>query len=268
MTTLSQPLVLPRPRNFPSKLALLAALELVVIAVLLRISNTQGFMPAAMACSLGAVQLGILLINRFTRDTRNVRRLARAAEFSNQAVFITDPNGRIKWTNTRFTRLTGYGMAEVVGRTFAMVLHGQDTDTREVEKMRDRIRQQLPFETEIQQYDRVGLSHWVSSKGQPIFDSRGLVSHYMITQIDVTEERRQSRVIIDALTKPVDVSTARVNQLTRQLESLAATDERQQLEAAVIGLKNSVKDCITIMPEKTSAVKIEESNTQPRSNDE
>lgn len=257
MTMISQSIELPRPRNYPSKLALLAAVELVVIAVLLRLSNTQGFMPAAMACSFAAVQLGVLLIIRFTRDTRNVRRLARAAEYSNQAVFITDPSGRIKWTNPRFTRLTGYCLAEVVGKTFAMVLHGQDTDTRQVEKIRDRIRQKLPFETELLQYDRVGLNYWVSTTGQPVSDARGQVSHYIVTQTDVTEERRQSAAIIEALTKPGDISSSRVTQLTQQLQSLAATDERDQLHAAVVGLQNSVKDCMAVVPEKAAAVKIE-----------
>jgi PAS domain S-box-containing protein len=264
MTMIPQSVVLPRPRNFPSKLALVAALELLAIAILLRLSNTQGFFPAAMACSLGAVQLGMLLIHRFTRDTRNVRRMARSAEFSNQAVFITDPTGRIKWTNPRFTRLTGYGLAEVVGKTFAIVLHGQETDTREVEKVRDRLRQQLPFETELLQYDRVGLSHWVSSKGQPIFDAQGQTSHYMITQIDVTDERRQSRAIIDELTRPVDISSEKVNQLTRQLQSLADLDERDQLEAAVLGLQKSVADCIGVVPAEKLAPQMEASYLNSR----
>jgi len=251
MTMMTQPTVLPRGRYFPSGLALVAAAELILIALLLRLSNTQVFYPAAIACSLCSVQLGILLINRFSVNTRNVRRIARTAEFSTQAMFITDTHGRIKWNNARFTRLTGFALSEIAGKTFAMVLHGQETDIHSVEKIRDRMRLGLPFEAEILEYDRAGLSLWVSCRGQPIHDNRGQVTHYLVTQIDVTEEHRQSRMIIDSLTGNTvtdsAIATHRVNDLAWQLQSLAEND-RDQLQAAVDNLKAGVEDCVRYVP--------------------
>ncbi len=243
---------LPRPRNFPSGLVLVAAVELILIAAVLRAANTQGFYPAVCACGLCSFQLCILLINRFGENTRNIRRLARSAEFSNQPVFITDPNGRIKWTNPQFTRLTGYGLAEVVGKTFSMVLHGQDTDTHIVETIREQIRKQQPFEGELQQYDRMGLSHWVSTKGEPILDAHGELTHYVVTQTDITEERRQSQSIIEALTSKATpmtgISPERVGDLTRKLESLGTTDHRDLLQDAVNGLRGGMREALAALP--------------------
>jgi PAS domain S-box-containing protein len=261
MTMTPQSAVLTRPRQFPSRLVFLAAAEFILIALLLRSSNTQKYYPAVVASGLCAAQLGILLINRFTVSTRKVRRIARSAEFSSQPTFITDLHGRIKWANPRFTRLTGFGLSELAGRMFSMVLHGQETDTRTVEKIRDRIRLQLPFETEILQYDHAGLRLWVYSKGQPIHDHRGQVTHYVVTQADITEERRQSRIIMDALTKPGGIaslgsnepilsaiSPGRVQELTRKLEQLGGADNRDQLKNVVEGIRNGVKECIEVLP--------------------
>jgi PAS domain S-box-containing protein len=254
MTMITCSPALPQPRTFPSRLTLVAAVELILIAIWLRVSDTPAFYPAAIACSLCSVQLGILLINRFSVNTRIIRGLARKAEYSAQPTFITDPAGRFKWVNPRFTRLTGYPVSEIAGKTFGMVLHGQETNTRAVEKIRERMRQALPFESEILEYDRAGNTLWVSTKGQPVLDPRGLLTHYLITQTDVTAEREQSQQIIDALTKPTAreieaaSNTQRVGELTRKLETLAGADERGQLESAVQQLKTSIENCVAVVP--------------------
>ncbi len=138
--TIIQPGLSARPRYFPSKIVLVAAGELVFISLMLRWSNSPAFFAAAIACSLGAIQLGAVLINRFQRDTRKVLKVAEAAEFSTNAVMITDPAGRIKWANARFTELTGFQLADCAGKTFSMLLHGQHTDTPTVELIRNQIR--------------------------------------------------------------------------------------------------------------------------------
>ena len=112
--TVFNPATAGRSRYFPSKILAVAAAELIFISLLLRWSNSPAFFAAAVACSLGAIQLGAVLINRFRRDTAKVRRVAQAAEFSSQAVLITDPSGRIKWANSRFTDLTGFRLEPAV----------------------------------------------------------------------------------------------------------------------------------------------------------
>ena len=273
MTVLSQSPALSRPRYFPSSLALVAAAELILIAGLLSLTNTDGFYPAAIACSLCSIQLGVLLINRFSKNTRNVRRLARTAEFSSQSTFITDPSGRIKWTNAAFSKLMGFGLSEVSGKTFSMVMHGQKTETRSVEKMRERMRLELPFDSEVLVYDRAGVELWISIKGIPVQDERGTITHYLMTQANVTEERLQSQQIIDALTKPAEsepsaaeMTSQRVEELTRQLRSLSGTDERDQLQSAVDALSGGIEVCSAELPLPPEKVAV--ASSMPRATQE
>jgi PAS domain S-box-containing protein len=268
MTVLNSPVdptAVTRPRPFPSKLVVVAAVELTLIAVLLRWSNSPAFFAAAIACSLGAIQLGAVLIARFRRDTRKVRRVAQAAEFSSQAVLITDPRGRIKWINSRFTDLTGFRMDDATGKTFSMLLHGQFTDTPTVELIRNQLRTGQPFNCEILQYNRAGEEFWVASKGEPFCDAQGQITHYVITQSDLPDHRRQTREIeqlaaiavdraieTEALTPAVAVNEYPANdpalRLAQQLESLSSADDRAQLQDLVDGLKARVIDCVTILP--------------------
>jgi PAS domain S-box-containing protein len=262
--TFSQPTIIPQPRAFPSRIALLAAAELVLIALLLRLSNSPAFFAAAIACCLCSIQLGVLLINRFQVSTRRIRKVARQAEFSSQAVLITDAFGRIKWTNPRFTRLTGFYLSEIAGKTFGMVLHGRETRHKAVETIRRHMRLGQPFDVEVLEYNRAGESLWVSSKGEPIRDSRGALSHYVITQC--CSELSDWRIEDLAETSPVETGlqalgaaprvvmvdpappSERVADLTRQLESLGTSDNRDQLQNLVEGLKGKVENCVTALP--------------------
>ncbi len=276
MTVINSPVNSPvsstgtaHPRPFPSKLVVVAAVELVLISVLLRWSNSPAFFAATIACSLGAIQLGAVLIARFRRDTHKVRRVAHAAEFSSQAVLITDPKGRIKWINSRFTDLTGFRIDDAAGKTFSMLLHGQLTDTPTVEQIREQLRNGQPFAVEILQYNRAGEEFWAASKGEPFCDAQGQITHYVITQSDLPDHRRQTREIeqlADAIAadRALDTDAATpaalelehpsndpALRLAQQLESLSSVDDRAQLQELVQGLKARVVDCVTILPTQT-----------------
>ena len=255
--TFIQPVITPQTRYFPSRIALLAAAELMFIALLLRLSNTPAFFAAAVACSLCSLQLGVLLINRFQVNTRRIRKVARQAEFSTQAVLITDGKGFIKWTNPHFTRLTGFYLSDITGKTFSMVLHGQDTRAQTVELMRQKMRLEQPFDLEVLQYNRAGESMWVASKGEPVRDTRGNLTHYVITQADISDQHRlieelsANKVAATGISLTVEPSFApsdKVAELTRKLESLTGDDERAQLQNVVDGLKREVESCVAALP--------------------
>jgi PAS domain S-box-containing protein len=241
--TMIQPTITPESRYFPSRIALLAAAELVLIALLLRLSNSPAFFCAAIACSLCSIQLGILLMNRFQVNTRKIRRLARQAEFSSQSIFITDGDGRIKWTNSRFTRLTGFYLSEIAGKTFGMVLHGHATNTMAVEQIRRHMRLGQPFETEVLIYNRAGETLWVFCKGEPVRDTRGQLTHFIITQTDVSDQHR----LIQELGQSSTIDS-RADDLNRQLQSLSYRDERDQLQNLMTGLKSRIETCAAALP--------------------
>lgn len=112
--------------------------------------------------------------------------LALIAARTDNAVVLTGADGRVEWVNEGFTRLTGYALGEVRGRTPGSVLQGEETDPATVEKMRRALAAGEGFGVEVVNYSREGRKYWVAVEVQPIHDASGRVSHFMAIESDVT----------------------------------------------------------------------------------
>lgn len=102
------------------------------------------------------------------------------------AVVITDPNGKIVFVNQGFEKLAGYRLEEVQGTKPGDRLQGPDTS----EETRRRIRQHLdarkPFYDEILNYHKNGEPYWISLAINPIFNDTGKLTHFVALEADVT----------------------------------------------------------------------------------
>ncbi|HEY0781569.1 MAG TPA: PAS domain S-box protein, partial [Thermoanaerobaculia bacterium] len=155
------------------------------------------------------------------RESEDRLRLLQAAlEHASDAVMITTPgleppDPLVLYVNPAFTRLTGYTLAALSGRS-ARVLHGEKTERDVLEKMKRELRLGRPACGETYSYRKDGgesRAEWTIS---PIHDRRGRVTHWMATQRDVTRRRRQEeerRLVEEALR----VSEARHRALTEAL---------------------------------------------------
>ncbi|WP_152207981.1 methyl-accepting chemotaxis protein [Marinobacter changyiensis] len=112
--------------------------------------------------------------------------LAAAARVTENAVVITDPNGKIVFVNRGFEKLAGYRLEEVKGTKPGDRLQGPDTS----EETRRRIRQHLdartPFYDEILNYHKNGEPYWISLAINPIVDGAGKLTHFVALEADVT----------------------------------------------------------------------------------
>ncbi|MHA7814249.1 MAG: PAS domain-containing protein [Phycisphaerales bacterium] len=123
------------------------------------------------------------------------RRLAAVAQRTDNAVIITDANGKIEWVNQGFYRITGYTLDEIRGRTPGSFLHGPNTDTDSVRQMREAVGKQLGFSMEVINYAKDGREYWVQIDCQPITDEFGVFSGFMALESDITEQKRKTEEI-------------------------------------------------------------------------
>lgn len=125
-------------------------------------------------------------------------KLSMVAARTDNAVIITDRLGRIEWVNDGFTRITGYTLAEVAGRTPGSVLQGPDIDGEAVERMRRRLRAGQGFEEEVLNHTKDGRPYWVSLEVQPIANEAGETVQFMAIERDVTKARAQQQQLEQA----------------------------------------------------------------------
>jgi PAS domain S-box-containing protein len=120
---------------------------------------------------------------------RQLELLAAIARRTANAVIVTEASGRIEWVNDGFTRLTGFALAEAVGRRPSELLQGPDTAPATLREMSQAIAAQQPFDVVVLNYAKSGQQYWVRIEAQPTVDRAGNVTGYIAIETDVSEVR-------------------------------------------------------------------------------
>ncbi len=123
----------------------------------------------------------------------NSRKLALVASRTDNAVIVTDARGRIEWANEGFTRMTGWQLSEVIGRTPGSFLQGPGSDPATVSLMSQSLKECKSVRTEILNYHRSGRSYWTSLEIQPIRNDAGEVVNFMAIESDVTQRKQDDK---------------------------------------------------------------------------
>lgn len=108
------------------------------------------------------------------------------------AIVLTDAYKRIMWVNDGFTNLTGYEMAEVVGRSPGSILQGRQTEAEIVRKLRRSLERREAIKATITNYRKNGEEYPCRLVIHPIFDFDGNLTNFIAFEVDasvVPEER-------------------------------------------------------------------------------
>ncbi len=122
--------------------------------------------------------------------------LSRIASQTDNMVITTNIAGEIDWVNDAFTRITGYPLAEVMGKTPGL-LYGQQTDRYTMEVIEKALAQRKPFHVEVLNYARSGQSYWTDMRGNPLLDEQGHLQGFMIIAMDITEKKHAEQALAE-----------------------------------------------------------------------
>lgn len=107
----------------------------------------------------------------------------------------------VEIVNPAFCSMTGYSFEEVKGRSLKM-LQGPETDPEVIEELRNCLRQERYFEGMTVNYRKDRSSYTVRWNISPVRDERGVVTHFVSVQRDMSESieaERQNRLLARAL---------------------------------------------------------------------
>lgn len=153
--------------------------------------------PVAIVCR----RVGRLVRAR-QRSDRRIRELGAVVEQSHDLVLITDAEGRIRYTNPRFTAITGYSRAEVIGRTPALLRSGRH-DEAFYRRLWDTIRRGEAFESVIVNRKKNGELFHLQMTISPLSNAAG-ISGYVATGKDITGQvQSQERLLKLAFHHPL-----------------------------------------------------------------
>lgn len=123
------------------------------------------------------------------RQKEHFNILSLVANETDNSVIITDADGRIEYVNAGFTRLTGYGADEAMGKVPGRLLQGENTDPDTVRRIRENLSLRKPFVEEILNYAKDGRPHWISLSINPVFDKMGKIERYVSVQVNITKTK-------------------------------------------------------------------------------
>jgi PAS domain S-box-containing protein len=103
----------------------------------------------------------------------------RILKSSSSMAIQTNLNREIEWVNEAFTKVSGYTLDEVIGKTPGKILHGKDTDPETVAYMTQQIAKGESFSCEVINYNKAGEPYWISIKGQPLYNDKGEIERFL-----------------------------------------------------------------------------------------
>ncbi|MFD2512370.1 PAS domain S-box protein [Pontibacter locisalis] len=121
---------------------------------------------------------------------RELEKLSLVASKTSNGVVIMDATGKIEWVNDGFTRLTGFGKEEALGKIPSSFLQGRDTDPLTSLRVAEGYKNQRYFSEEIVNYRKCGEKYWVKVDVSPIKNATGDLINYIAIQTDITEKKK------------------------------------------------------------------------------
>lgn len=130
-------------------------------------------------------------ITDFKASQQKLEKLSLAVEHSPNAIVVMDNTGQIEYVNPKFTAITGYSNDEQLGFWPDMINSGVNMPGIYEEIWRT-IRQGSDWRGELQYRKKNGDLYWAQELIAPMLNIEGKATHFVATQVDITEARRLS----------------------------------------------------------------------------
>jgi diguanylate cyclase (GGDEF)-like protein/PAS domain S-box-containing protein len=115
--------------------------------------------------------------------------LIKAVEQSPISILVTDSQGLIEYVNPKFTKLTGYALADVLGKT-PRVLKGGFLSPEFYEDLWRTIKGGQEWHGVFHNRTKDGSLLWELASISPIRDKAGVITHFVGVKEDITELKR------------------------------------------------------------------------------
>ncbi len=122
-------------------------------------------------------------------SNENLLLYLRALEESPASVVITDAEGNIAYVNKKFTQNTGFSPEEVLGKNARILKSGHESPAF-YHRLWDTIRSGKTWKGEYVNRKKGGKTFWEAATINPIFNTKGEITHFVQVSEDITERKK------------------------------------------------------------------------------
>ncbi|WP_244904274.1 EAL domain-containing protein [Pseudoxanthomonas wuyuanensis] len=154
---------------------------------------------------------------------QRMRELSLVVDKSDNAIFVSAPDRSVVYVNRGFSRMFGYGLEDMQGRTPAQVLSGPHTEPNLNERVDAALAACESLQAEVLLYAKSGRPLWVSAAINPVQDEHGHLVGLVSVLTDITHTKMHQvmhQKVLNAVVR--DASMADVMTLIcREVEHIA-----------------------------------------------
>jgi PAS domain S-box-containing protein len=125
------------------------------------------------------------------------RKLSAAVVQSANLIIITDTSGIIEYVNPRFTQVSGYSLAEVVGLPMTALNTGAN-DPEEIATMWNQVRSGQMWKGVVLTEQKSGKPYYIRRTASPILDAAGSLISILFLGEDITTEMEAQQKAMEA----------------------------------------------------------------------
>jgi diguanylate cyclase (GGDEF)-like protein/PAS domain S-box-containing protein len=172
-----------------------------------------------------------------TADISASEYVVLAAEEIDHAVLVSDPAGRIVYSNRAFHSMFGYRRGDMDGQNAAKLLASEGFDAGTMDRVRREMAHRRTFEEEVPLVTKSGEILWMSTVVKPLYGDDGELAHYLLVFSDINDSKQIQSLQRDVLAaiaqdRPVkevmDLICRRVEAMAPDVVcSILAVDEEQ-----------------------------------------
>lgn len=167
-----------------------------------------------------------------------VNKFSYVVENSSSMVIITNANGEVEYTNTKFTEITGFFFEEVFGKKIKLLGDSEISEVQEKE-IWNLINHGNNWRGEVKNKKKSGDEYWESVFISPINDENGKIKHILIIKDDLTFKKEIELELKRALDCAEEANKLKFNLLSNMSHEL-----RTPL-TGIIGFSSLLRDELT-----------------------
>ncbi|OIQ92890.1 nitrogen fixation regulatory protein [mine drainage metagenome] len=118
-----------------------------------------------------------------------LQKLTQAVEQSSTSIVITNLEAEIEYVNPAFTKLTGYGIEEVIGKN-PRILQSGITPTSVYPELWKNLTSKTPWHGELCNRKKNGEFYWEQAVISPIVNEQGEITNYVAVKENITEKKK------------------------------------------------------------------------------
>jgi PAS domain S-box-containing protein len=178
------------------------------------------------------------LEQRVEERTREVRleqeRFRQMAENMPQIVWTAEPNGQIRYFNSKWYQYTGLDQEASFAGAWAETLHPDDRE-RTVKAWLAALSSQEPFASEHRMINSAGQYRWHLGRAVPLKDSEGNIIQWFGTATDIEDQKNAEKVLEEAVEARDEFLSIASHELKTPLTSMLLQTQMMAKKTAAEG---------------------------------